>query len=164
LPNTKIANSYDRDKAVQYAHTWAYGRNPQYYNFDNIGGDCTNFASQVLYGGGKPMNYKPTFGWYYNNVNSRTPSWSGVEFLYNFLIGDNGGAPYAKMVDYKDILYGDLIQLQFSGKSFQHTLIVVKADNPSDINNVLVATHTNDSDYRPLSTYSWRNIRFLHIL
>lgn len=33
---------YDRDKAVAYAHQWAFKRNPNYYNFDSIGGDCTN--------------------------------------------------------------------------------------------------------------------------
>lgn len=45
---------YDRNKAVAYAHKYAYSRNPNYYNFDNIGGDCTNFVSQVLAAGGEP--------------------------------------------------------------------------------------------------------------
>ena len=42
---------YDRSAAVTYAHRWAFGRNPRYYNFDELGGDCTNFASQCLYAG-----------------------------------------------------------------------------------------------------------------
>ena len=50
--------------------------NPKYYNFQNIGGDCTNFASQVLYAGSGIMNYTPTFGWYYINVNDRAPAWT----------------------------------------------------------------------------------------
>ena len=37
---------YDRQAAVDYAHRWAYHRNPDFYNFDELGGDCTNFASQ----------------------------------------------------------------------------------------------------------------------
>ncbi|MEG0115374.1 MAG: amidase domain-containing protein, partial [Hydrogenoanaerobacterium sp.] len=48
---------YDREKAIQYAHTWAYFRNPAYYNFEEIGGDCTNYASQCLYAGAGVMNY-----------------------------------------------------------------------------------------------------------
>ena len=32
------------------------------------------------------------------------------------------------------------------------------------LDNVLVAAHTEDADYRPLSTYPIREIRFLHIL
>ena len=65
---------YDRAKAVAYAHEWAYGRNPRFYDFSNIGGDCTNFASQCLYAGSGVMNYSPTNGWYYINLNSRSPS------------------------------------------------------------------------------------------
>ena len=40
---------YDRAAAVRYAHLWAYGRNPRYYDYESIGGDCTNFASQCIY-------------------------------------------------------------------------------------------------------------------
>ena len=43
----KILN-YDRQKAIKYAKVWAYFRNPNYYNFDNIGGDCTNYISQCM--------------------------------------------------------------------------------------------------------------------
>ena len=50
---------YDREAAVRYAHRWAYGRNPRFYNFDELGGDCTNFASQYLYAGTGIMNYTP---------------------------------------------------------------------------------------------------------
>ena len=39
---------YDRAAAVRYAHIWAYGRNPRYYDYESIGGDCTNFASQCI--------------------------------------------------------------------------------------------------------------------
>ena len=42
---------YDRAAAVTYAHTWAYRRNPDYFDFSGIGGDCTNFASQCIYAG-----------------------------------------------------------------------------------------------------------------
>lgn len=37
---------YDRTAVVEYARKWAFSRNPQYYNFDAVGGDCTSFASQ----------------------------------------------------------------------------------------------------------------------
>ena len=37
---------YNRTAAVDYARKWALKRNPAYYNFDSVGGDCTNFASQ----------------------------------------------------------------------------------------------------------------------
>lgn len=36
---------YNREEAVQYTKTWAYSRNPKYYNFDSVGGDCTSSTS-----------------------------------------------------------------------------------------------------------------------
>ena len=56
---------YDRRAAVLYAHRWAYGRNPAFYDYEHLGGDCTNFASQCIYAGSGVMNFTPTFGWYY---------------------------------------------------------------------------------------------------
>lgn len=38
-----ISRIYDRISAVSYAKKWALSRNPKYYNFDTVGGDCTNF-------------------------------------------------------------------------------------------------------------------------
>lgn len=39
---------YNRIAAVLYARRWGNARNPAYYNFDELGGDCTNFASQSM--------------------------------------------------------------------------------------------------------------------
>ena len=47
---------YNREAAVDYARRWAMGRNPAYFDFEEIGGDCTNFASQCLFAGAKVMN------------------------------------------------------------------------------------------------------------
>lgn len=80
---------YNRQKVYEYAEKWAYKRNPSYYNFDNVGGDCTSFASQCIYAGAGVMNYEKITGWYYKNGNDKSSSWSGVEFLYNFLTTNN---------------------------------------------------------------------------
>ncbi len=156
---------YDRDEAVKYAHKWAYGRNPAYYDFEHIGGDCTNFASQVIYAGAKIMNYTPVYGWYYRNINDRTPSWTGVNFLYNFLVNNEGPGPFAEKVDVKDIMPGDIIQLSFTGGGiFNHSPVVVQTGSPPRLDNILIAAHTIDRDYYPITNYSWVDIRFLHIV
>ena len=49
--------AYDRISAINYAHKWALSRNPRYYNFDAVGGDCTSFISQFLFAGSQKMNY-----------------------------------------------------------------------------------------------------------
>ncbi|MPN08588.1 hypothetical protein SDC9_155871 [bioreactor metagenome] len=41
-------------------------------------------------------------------------------------------------------------------------MIVAVGDPPSP-SNILVAAHTYDSDYRPLDTYTYERLRFLHI-
>ena len=77
---------YDRISAVRYAHIWAYGRNPAFYDYEKIGGDCTNFASQCALAASCVMNYTPNIGWYYPNDGDRSPSWTGVEYFYNFMV------------------------------------------------------------------------------
>ena len=104
---------YDRRAAVLYAHRWAYGRNPAFYDYEGLGGDCTNFASQCIYAGSGVMNFTPTFGWYYIDSN--------------------------------------------------HTPVVVAVGRPASAENILIAAHSYDADDRPLSTYEYKDIRFLKI-
>lgn len=153
---------YNRDKAVNYANEWAYRRNPAFYDYSYIGGDCTNFASQVLYAGSGIMNYTPTFGWYYLSTNNRTPSWTGVNQLYNFLVNNTGAGPQGKVVPVNEIMRGDILQLSFDGIDFAHTPVIVDTGDFTP-ETILVAAHTNDSNCRPLNTYSYQAVRFIHI-
>ncbi len=50
---------YDRAAALRYAEQWAMRRNPDFFDFEELGGDCTNFASQCLYAGSRVMNFAP---------------------------------------------------------------------------------------------------------
>ncbi len=154
---------YDRESAVAYAHEWAFRRNPRYYDFENLGGDCTNFASQVIYAGAGVMNFTPVMGWYYINLNNRSPSWTGVEFLYRFLVNNQDVGPVAVSADISDVRPGDIVQLSFDGRIFRHSPVVVAVGNPPAPRNILIAAHTFDSDNRPLSTYFYQKIRYLHI-
>lgn len=155
---------YDRDKAVQYAHEWALKRNPKYLDFHIYGGDCTSFASQVLFAGSGVMNYTPVYGWYYINSSRRTASWTGVGFLYDFLVRNKGVGPFAEVADIKDTRPGDIIQLSFQGDGvYNHTPVVVSVGNPPRMDNILVAAHTYDRDNYPIANYAWKEYRVLHI-
>jgi len=160
----EVTNMYNRKKAVEYAVLWALSRNPLYYDYSEIGGDCTNFASQVLYAGYGAMNYKPVYGWYYINPNEKSPAWTGVNELYNFLVKNRGPGPRAAEVDITDIEPGDLVQLDFDGDGrFDHTPVIVDTGDFTP-ETVLIAAHSKDSLYRPVSDYKYSDIRFLHIL
>jgi hypothetical protein len=153
--------NYDRNKAVHYAHRWAHGRNPAYYDFDSIGGDCTNFISQCLYSGCGIMNYTRDTGWYYNSPNSRSAAWSGVEYLHRFLTNNRRTGPFASELPLTLAQVGDIVQLSFDGSRYEHSLFVV--DVGGSMGNIEIATHTYDSDYRPLNTYTYQTARLLHI-
>ena len=158
-----IFMEYNRANAVAYAKKWAYGRNPKYYDFSDLGGDCTNFASQCIYAGSGVMNYTPTYGWYYISVNNRAPAWTGVDELYRFLTTNRGAGPRAILTDLSQIQNGDIIQLQFTDKErFDHSPVVVDAGNRTP-QSILVAAHSYDADCRPLSSYRYIKIRPLHI-
>ena len=154
---------YNRQNVVNYANQWAYGRNPKYYNFDSLGGDCTNFVSQCIFAGSKVMNYDKQNGWYYINANNKSPSWTGVEFLYDFLCNNKSVGPYGKKCLQNNIQTGDVIQLSFDGISYQHSLVIVKIINTDSMNDIYTASHTFDSYERKISSYSFKSVRFIHI-
>ena len=156
---------YNRAAAVRYAHRWAYGRNPLYYDYENIGGDCTNFASQCVYAGSGVMNYTKDLGWYYWNANDKAPAWTGVEYFYNFMTRQaETVGPVAVTASISQLMPGDVVQLSFNGSSWNHSPVVMSLlrSPPSSPVDVLVAAHSYDADHRPLSTYSYQAIRFLH--
>ena len=156
---------YRRGDAVAYAHRWAYARNPRFYNYDDIGGDCTNFASQCIYAGTGVMNYMPVFGWYYINANKKSPSWTGVPYLFDFLTRTQQSAgPVGRDVSMEQILPGDLLQLSFDGIQYKHTPVVVAVGETVTPETILIAAHSDDADNRRLSTYSYKSIRYIHIL
>ena len=155
---------YNRLAAVLYAHRWAFGHNPRFYDYEDIGGDCTNFASQCIYAGSRIMNFTPTFGWYYIDANQKAPAWTGVEYLWNFLTRKTlSVGPVGEPCTLEELLPGDLVQLSFNGEGFQHSPIVVAVGRPATPETVLLAAHSFDADNRPLSTYEYRDTRFLHI-
>lgn len=149
---------YDRKSVKEYAKKWAYLRNPQYYNYDSVGGDCTNFVSQCMFAGTHQMNYDKN-GWYYQNANQKSPSWTGVEFLYQFLIQNKSIGPFGKIAKKEELQIGDIVQLSFGEDHYGHSLLVVEKKK----DEILVATHTFDSYKRNLLSYQYEKMRMLHI-
>ena len=59
--------------------------------------------------------------------------------------------------------HGDIIQLSFSGNKFEHSLFVISAINPNDLNKISIAAHTYDILGKKVSEYDFSKIRFIHI-
>ena len=151
---------YDRQRAVEYARRWALDRNPLFTDFTGRGGNCTNFVSQSIYAGACVMNETPTFGWYYKSLDDRSPSWTGVEYFYDFMVTNAGVGPFGRECAADETEVGDVIQLAKEDGGFYHTLLIVGFEGEDP----LVAAQTDDAFERPLSTYEYDYSRFIKIL
>lgn len=109
------------------------------------------------------MNYTKDLGWYYINGNDKSPSWSGVEYLYRFLINNKGIGPHAIETTQNKIEIGDIAQLSFDGNQFGHTLVIVNIENKFTLRGIKIASHTIDSFNKAISEYSFQKIRWIHI-
>lgn len=177
--NASINSSYDRAGAVAFIKS--YAAKPGYtvspyttYGDPNLyggGGDCTNFASQILHlGGGLPFHgqkgyNRNTVDWYYYGpnvppaTNPRTSSWTGAhEFRQHWGVVNGVGGKYAYQMRkytnaeaagayyteiYQQLWKGDIIQYVDSTGMTQHTQIVWNyADGVMN-----VSEHSVDGNY-----------------
>ncbi len=155
-----VERRYNRENALAYARRWAFERNPLFYNYTGQGGDCTNFVSQCLLAGSCQMNFTPVFGWFYLDSDTRTASWTGVEFFYNFIVGNTGVGPFGTEVFESGVEVGDVVQLANDSGDYYHTLFI---SGFSEDGGILVAAHSDDALDRPLSSYNFATARFIHI-
>ena len=153
-----VTTDYNRANALAYAQRWAFDRNPLFSDYTGRGGDCTSFVSQSIYAGGCTMNFTPDTGWYFITDTQRAAAWTGVEFFYNFITQNNGIGPFGREVFADEAIEGDVIQLA-DDDGFYHTLLITGADNTG----FLVAAHSDDAYNRPLSTYNFLGLRYIHI-
>ncbi len=141
---------------------------PDYYDFSKIAGnyDCTNFASHVLLSGGACM-YKTSSsgtGWYYNGMGKgRSYSWSGVPYLYSFLVGNSTKGPFGTALAFsyptmQNIPYylGDIIQVAPANSStFGHTVVVSSMYVSNPVVDPKICSRTSSTSYN-------KDIRFSH--
>lgn len=138
----------NRSLMKSYQERWAFGFNPQWGNFTSMGGDCTNYASQVLYAGVSSFDQSGSQKWYYYNYNNRTPSWTGVIPLRTYLFSNRNEVGHLAGFDTSvaHLQTGDLIQL-----GDYHTLVVYRNQGGS----IYVSAHTSPALNKPLDSYSY---------
>src|SRR6266498_5120626 len=91
---SSVAVAYNRATAATYADTYWQSYNPAWPSFAKNGGDCTNFVSQALYGGGITMRPSPPYAgdqaWYMLQSKGRrwsySLSWINVQSQRSFLL------------------------------------------------------------------------------
>lgn len=170
----RVVHQYNRARAVDYANkyagtTWGAGNrqryNQKYLDYNSKGGDCTNFASQVIgdakEGGGLPMKS----GWHYLYCCGGSQAWVQTDAFKHFLIRSG----YGKIIgqgSFSDIIQsvnkrqqhldqpqlqpGDLIAYVLKG-DVDHFSVVVGFDQSG---YPLVNSHTADR-YRVPFDLGW---------
>lgn len=144
------AKSYNRASPYKIAN-----RNPNYANFDGWGGDCTNYASQIIYAGGAPMDNTGNYQWYYFSSSDRC-SWTGVEALYSYLIHNDYIGPQGTDVTSwytTAVKKGDLVQLRFhvDDQQYDHTLWII-SHQTGTTGYTRIACHTSDRWNEPIAS------------
>lgn len=76
----RVQTSFNVQDACSYAEKYAIRPNPEYKDFTDIGGDCTNYVSQILHAGGLKTNNT----WY-----PYSSTWIRVKELYEYLLNYN---------------------------------------------------------------------------
>lgn len=149
--------NFNRIKMVEYANKHAYNYNPNYGDFTNYGGDCTNFVSQIIRAGNAPLDESGSYKWYYRSMSNRAPAWSSANKLFNYLINNDYIGPQGKLANSTDISYnmqgGDPVFIDFNRDNvIDHAVSITKVQiGAADLTEV--ASHTDDKlDYR-LSNY-----------
>ncbi|WP_253957082.1 amidase domain-containing protein [Paenibacillus oleatilyticus] len=163
---------YNRERAVAYANkyagsAWGAGNdnryNPKYRDYTGIGGDCTNFVSQVLgdptEGGGLPM----THTWRYSGGNG-SRAWVSTDALKSFLLYSGYGktiasgtfdqimrSPSAPNI-WSKLQPGDLIAYMYNN-DVDHFAVVVDKDERG---LPLINCHTTDRYHVPFDL-GWEN-------
>ncbi len=166
----EYAYLYNRENAVAYADkycglAWGCGNNrkynPLYENFTGLGGDCTNFVSQVL-GDKEAGNLPMTYTWRYvpNGAGAgATRAWAQASSLLSYLLS-SGRAERLARGTYSDLIApsetypggaigalnaGDLIAYEKNGR-IEHFAVVIGADSGLYL---LVNSHTADRYHVP---------------
>ncbi|MGL4336404.1 MAG: amidase domain-containing protein [Turicibacter sp.] len=153
-------NEYNRKEAVSYAKKWALGRNRQFHDYENYGGDCTNFISQCIFSGGIPFDSVGSDmvkKWYWYSDSVRTPSWTSATSFRRYLLSNNvqdthNFGIYAKSSSFYEVELGDLVQKKVDGV-ITHTMIItgIIFNENDEITDYLLCQHSDDYLDIPLS-------------
>lgn len=168
----KCDHTYNRELAYSYAMLWVNTRNSEYSAFDSYGGNCQNYASQVMSSGGIPMdltgNYK--WKWYGSTVDEtanekgRTPSWTGVGQFYNYAKNNSGAGLCASVnVNYFYAEKGDVMQVGAKGEYVHSIVVSGLVTKDGKVLDVLTTSNTTDRKNYPLSAYNYSNKRLIKI-
>ena len=163
-----IQLTQEQQKAIDYAHRYCgvsteeeyeFKFNREYKNFNPDGGDCANFASQIMYESGR---FKKNSIWNYNNRDG-TKAWVNAQGFKNYILNSGRGSLICKgsyEETYKEsynLRPGDFVAYEKGGR-ITHVSTVTGMDSKG---YPLVTCHNTDRLLVPWDLgWSNKTIRF----
>lgn len=156
---------YDRAAAEQYMRQYDHQRNDRWYAYDDVGGNCMNFGSQVLLAGGIPMDEEGGSKWFWHGQNTLDLSWINVGRFYSYARENRG---YGLVADTEANYYtgevGDVLILGPDGGHNHTTVIsgIVRNAAGETVDYLLCSNTTNYTDF-PAGAYYYTSHRLIKI-
>lgn len=147
-------HDYDRDAAYAYMMTYAEKRNSDWYVYDDLGGNCQNFGSQVLYAGGIPMDEEGDARWFWRSNEDQDYSWINVDLFIAYAADNEGYGLVAETEpNYYDAQVGDILIL--GDNRYRHTTEICGLITDEEGATLDYLLCSNTSNYRnfPASAY-----------
>lgn len=159
---------YDRDAARAYMLTWVGKRNPAFMAYDDYGGNCMNFGSQVLAAGGIPMDTNGGYetGWYWYSASQTTLPWVNVGSFRDYVAAPRvSGLVAVADAPYFSGETGDIITMGVDEPA-NHTTVILDAitDENGNVVDYLLCSNTADLRNFPASAYYYTNRQLIKII
>lgn len=158
-------HDYDRASAYNYMQVWIDQRNRLWDAYDDVGGNCQNFGSQVLLAGGIPMDEVGDAQWFWYDHNDQDFSWINVGYFMDYAKANSGyGLVSLPEAAYYTGEVGDL--LIFGDDGFNHTTVIADVISDTSGQTVDYLVCSNTSNYRnfPASAYYYTRQWLVRIL
>ncbi len=147
-------HDYDREAAYDYMQIYIERRSDAWAAYDDVGGNCQNFGSQVLLSGGIPMDEAGNAQWYWYGHDAQDYSWINVDLFLEYAQTNSGFGLVADTdCGYYTGQTGDILIMGDSDP--RHTTVIADTINDENGNTVDYLLCSNTSNYRnfPASAY-----------
>ena len=146
-------HDYNRQAAYNYMQTYIERRNGKWKVYDDLGGNCQNFGSQVLLAGGIPMDEEGSAKWYWKSHSKQNYSWINVGRFMDYAKANTGyglvSDPYANYYDGKT---GDILIMGITDRN--HTTVIADTiTSGGAVVDYLICSNTSNYRNFPASAY-----------
>lgn len=156
INNFRRSIKYSGEEAANYAIKYALNYNMEYTNWNDNGGDCTNFVSQCVMAGGAPSSHV----W-----SKDSNAWVRVKEFRNYFVSNKLAKEILNInnMKFNNINIGDVIQLKrWDNNIWSHSVIISHINEEGQI---FVTAHSIDrlnyGLYNYFPTERYKDLRIL---